>query len=141
MNYLIFISIYVFVSISLYRIAKRLNAPHPWMAAFPILREWLLVSMAEKSWKWFVCILVPIVNIVGAWVVWGNVSRKIGRSAWTGRLMVFPLVNILLIWILAFDITVSDVRRWCMTLLKWLRAKISRQSNMSGETGKVLGSE
>jgi len=138
MNYLIFISIYVLVSISLYRIAKRLDAPRPWMAFIPIAREWLLVLMAEKSWKWFVCILVPIVNIVAAWVVWGIVARKLDRSVWLGRAMIIPLVNIMLIGVLAFNVTLTDVWRWFVSVLRWLREKMSRRGGVSKEAGGEL---
>jgi Family of unknown function (DUF5684) len=133
MNYLIFIVIYVFVSVSLYRIACRLSVPYPWMAVIPIAREWLIIKMVGRSWKWFVLILIPLLNIVIAWLVWGDVARKLNRSVWYGRLMILPLFNILLIGVLAYEVTPRDLGRWIVSLLKWFQIKLSKRNVISNK--------
>jgi Family of unknown function (DUF5684) len=128
MNYLIFILIYSFVSLSLYRIASRLAVPYAWLAVIPLVREWLIIKMTGRSWKWFVLILIPIINIVVAWLVWGDLARKLNRSVWYGRLMIIPLVNIILIGVLAYEIMPRDVLKWTVSLLKWFQAKIFKRN-------------
>jgi hypothetical protein len=109
MHYLFFILIYAFTSYALYRIAERLSVPRPWFALIPFAREWLLVSMTGKSWKWFVLLLIPVVNIPVAYLVWGDVARKLSRSVWLGRAMVVPILNLVLLGALAFEFSCRDV--------------------------------
>jgi hypothetical protein len=123
MHYLFFTALYAFTSYALYRIAKRLSAQRPWFAVIPFAREWLIVELAGKSWKWFVALLIPVVNIVVAFIVWGQVARNVNRSAWLGRAMVIPLVNIVLLAALAFEFTWRDVWELSKKIFNTIRRK------------------
>lgn len=121
MNYLIFIAAYGLTSYALWRIAWRLDAPRRWMAWVPFLREWLLVRIVGRSWKWFILVLVPIVNIYASWVIWGDAAKKLSRSVWLGRMMIVPGLNFVVLAVLAFGVRMEDVRGWGKTLLSGIK--------------------
>ena len=127
MNYFIFTTLYLFTSYALFRIARTLMHSRAWMAAIPFAREWLLISLVGRSWKWFVLILIPVVNFVACWVVWGELARKLNRSTWLGRMMVVPIANLFVLAMLAFGITRGDILHWCITAMKKLIALLSKK--------------
>lgn len=132
MHIFFFLLIYAFTSYALYLIAVRLGTPHPWFACIPFAREWLLVRMAEKSWKWFVVLLIPIVNIVASFIVWGIVARKVDRSVWLGRAMIFPIVNIVFLAALAFGFNWKDAWELLGRIVHKIRAKeVSKEEVVS----------
>ena len=57
------------------------------------------VGMAEISIILFVVLLFAIIALIPYWVIFG----KAGFSRWLSLLMLLPLVNIIMLYILAFS--------------------------------------
>lgn len=102
--YLLFVAvIYVFTSICLYKIAKKISVEPYWMAWVPIANFFLIIKMAGKSYWWFVLLLIPGVNIATWVIIWINIVKKFGLEEWYAILMIVPLVNFVVLGYLAFS--------------------------------------
>jgi hypothetical protein len=100
---LVEIAFYIFFSLCLFLIAKKLNVPAPWTAWIPIVQIWTIVASAGKPWWWILLLLVPIVNIVIGIYLWVLITENLGRNKWLGLLMLVPIVNFVFLGILAFS--------------------------------------
>jgi hypothetical protein len=105
MIYLIAFAVYIFTSLCLFLIAKRLNVPAPWTAWIPVIQVWTFVSSAGKAWWWILLLLVPIVNTIVGVYLWICITENLGRNKWLGLLMLLPLINLVFLGILAFSKT------------------------------------
>lgn len=125
------IVLYVYFSLTLFLIAKKLEIPAPWMAFIPILQTWTWIACAGKSWPWIAGMLLPpilggllsilspmlggvimlgyLLFLIFALVyLWMLISENLGRGRLIGALigifwMIFPLVSMVLQGILAFS--------------------------------------
>jgi hypothetical protein len=100
---LVEIAFYIFFSLCLFLIAKKLNVPAPWTAWIPIVQIWTIVASAGKPWWWILLLLVPIVNIVIGIYLWVLITENLGRNKWLGLLMLVPIINFVFLGILAFS--------------------------------------
>jgi len=100
---LVEIAFYIFFSLCLFLIAKKLDVPAPWTAWIPIVQIWTIVACAGKPWWWILLLLVPIVNIVIGIYLWVLITENLGRNKWLGLLMLVPIVNLVFLGILAFS--------------------------------------
>lgn len=100
---LIEIALYIFFSLCLFLIAKKLDVPAPWTAWIPIVQIWTIVASAGKPWWWILLLLVPIVNIVIGIYLWVLITENLGRNKWLGLLMLVPIINFVFLGILAFS--------------------------------------
>jgi hypothetical protein len=105
MMYLIAFVLYIFFSLCLFLIAKKLNVPNPWMAWIPLIQVWTFVSSAGKAWWWILLLLVPIVNTIVGVYLWICITENLGRNKWLGLLMLVPIVNFVFLGVLAFSKT------------------------------------
>jgi hypothetical protein len=105
MIYLIAFAIYIFTSLCLFLIAKKLNVPAPWTAWIPIIQVWTFVTSAGKAWWWILLLLIPIVNTIVGIYLWICITENLGRNKWLGLLMLLPLINLVFLGILAFSKT------------------------------------
>lgn len=95
--------IYLFFCYCIFRIAKRLDVPAPWLAFIPIVQIWTVFSCAGKPWWWILLLLIPIVGLIVGIVIWMSITENMGRNKWLGLLMLLPIVNLIFIAILAFS--------------------------------------
>jgi hypothetical protein len=99
--------VYIFFCYCIFRIAKRLDIPAPWLAFIPIIQIWTIVSCAGKPWWWILLLLVPLVNIIIWFIIWMSISENVGKSKVLGFLialfMIIPIIGYLLPAILAFS--------------------------------------
>ncbi|MGQ9570225.1 MAG: DUF5684 domain-containing protein [Thermodesulfovibrionales bacterium] len=100
---LIEIALYIFFSLCLFLIAKKLNVPAPWTAWIPIVQMWTIVASACKPWWWLLLFLIPIVNIIVGIYLWICITENLGKNKWLGLLMLLPIVNFVFLGILAFS--------------------------------------
>jgi tetratricopeptide (TPR) repeat protein len=105
MIYLIAFLLYIFFSLCLFLIAKKLNIENPWTAWIPLIQVWTFVSSAGKAWWWILLLLVPIVNTIVGVYLWICITENLGRNKWLGLLMLVPIVNFVFLGILAFSKT------------------------------------
>ena len=101
--FLIAIAFYVFFSLCLFLIAKKLKVPAPWTAWIPIVNLWTLVACAGKPAWWLIFYLIPIVNFFVLIYLYMCITENLGKNKWLGLLMLVPLVNMGFFGWLAFS--------------------------------------
>lgn len=101
---------YVYVSWALWSIAKKVGAPNPWIAWLPFVKVCYLPTIAKLPWWYFVAIILFIVPFVGpfiflALIVWWFwlIAEARGKPGWWGILMAIPLVNLIVLGLLAWS--------------------------------------
>lgn len=102
---LIGLALYIYWSLSLFKIANKLNVEAAWTAWVPIIQIWPVVGSAGKPWWWVLLLFVPLVNIFVSIYLWMCISENLGRSKWLGLLMLVPVVNLIFLGVLAFSRT------------------------------------
>ena len=103
------ILVYVYQALTLMIIAKKLNHKHPWLAWIPIANIFLEASLAEKPWWTVLFILLAWVPFLGVaiiiflmiWYFW-RISERRGQEGWMGILMIVPIVQWIVLGILAW---------------------------------------
>jgi hypothetical protein len=97
------IASYIYTSLCLFLIAKKLDVPAPWTAWVPLIQVWTFVTAAGKPWWWILLLLVPIVSIIAGIYLWVCITENLGRNKWLGLLMLVPIVNLVFLGMLAFS--------------------------------------
>ncbi len=101
---LLFVALlYLYFSLCLYAIARKLGVPGAWMAWVPVLQMFTLLASASKSGWWILLFLVPVVNVIVQAYIWMCVTENLGREKWLGLLMLVPVVNMVYLGVLAFS--------------------------------------
>jgi hypothetical protein len=96
------IGVYIYASLCLYLIAKKLNVAEAWAAWIPIIQVWPFLTSAGKPCWWVILLLIPFVNAVVGVYLWMCIAENLGRNKWLGLLMLLPIVNFVLMGVLAF---------------------------------------
>ncbi|MHB8881142.1 MAG: DUF5684 domain-containing protein [Thermodesulfovibrionales bacterium] len=99
----ILLAFYVFFSLCMYLIAKKLNVPAAWTAWVPLLNLWAFVGSAGKPWWWILLLFVPLVNFFVGIYLWLCITENLGKNKWLGLLMLVPIVNMIFLAVLAFS--------------------------------------
>jgi hypothetical protein len=77
---LIFLGVFVVVGAIMWKVFTKAGQPG-WAALVPIYNTWLLVTeICKKEPLWFILTLIPIANIVAAWVLCMELAKKFGKS-------------------------------------------------------------
>lgn len=97
------IALYIFFSLCMFLIAKKLDVSKPWIAWIPIVQIWTIVASARKPWWWLLLLLVPLVNIFIGVYLWMCITENLGRNKWLGLIMLVPLINLAFLGFLAFS--------------------------------------
>ncbi|MEK6745245.1 MAG: DUF4124 domain-containing protein [Nitrospirota bacterium] len=97
------VGMYIFFSLCLYLIAKKLNVAEAWAAWIPIIQAWPFLSSAGKPCWWVILLLVPLVNIFIGVYLWMCIAENLGRNKWLGLLMLLPIINFVFMGVLAFS--------------------------------------
>lgn len=96
------VGVYIYTSLCLYLIAKKMNVAEAWAAWIPIIQVWPFLTSAGKPCWWIILLLIPFVNAVVGVYLWMCIAENLGRNKWLGLLMVLPIVNLVLMGVLAF---------------------------------------
>lgn len=99
----ILIAFYVFFSLCMYLIARKLNVEAAWTAWIPLLNLWAFVGSAGKPWWWILLLFIPFINFFVSIYLWMCIVENLGKNKWLGLLMLVPLVNLVFMAILAFS--------------------------------------
>jgi Family of unknown function (DUF5684) len=95
--------LYLYGSLCLYLIARKLEVQAAWTAWIPIAQVWAFLRSAGKSLVWVLLLLVPLVNAVVGVYLWICITENLGKNKWLGLLMMIPIVNFIFLGILAFS--------------------------------------
>jgi len=103
MNPAIPIAIYIYFSLALMKLAERLKAKRTWLAWIPIANIYLITQLSKKPWWTLFAIVIPYLNIAAMiWWFWKICERR-NRPEWWAIGMGVPIVNLVLIGVLAWS--------------------------------------
>jgi len=103
------IALYVYVALALMTIATKTRTKNAWFAWIPFLNLYLMTQVAKVPW-WtmfaFVLAIIPFIGFlacaaVGVWWFWKIAERR-DRPGWWSLLLLIPLVNLVILGVLAW---------------------------------------
>lgn len=101
----IVLALYIFCSLCLFLIAKKLNVSAPWTAWVPLVNLWTVVTAAGKPWWWILLMFIPIIGPFIGVYLWICITENLGRNKWLGLLLLVPIAGFVWMGILAFSKT------------------------------------
>ena len=103
---IISLSLYVYTSLALMNIAKKMDQENTWFAWVPILNTVLLFKMGNQNPLLLLLLLIPGIGalIVGIFSIISlmNICEKRGYDKLLGLLALVPLANLILLGVLAW---------------------------------------
>ncbi len=99
---LIYLLVYAYASFCVFRIAAKLGMENPWLAFVPVLNLILLCAMIDRPLWYAVFFFIPLVGFIWGIIVWMRIAEQLGRPALWGAFTILPLVNLLVLFYLAF---------------------------------------
>jgi hypothetical protein len=104
------LALYVYSALALMTIAKKTNTPNAWLAWIPIANFYLMTQIAKVPWWTFLIIFLSWIPVVGALLMvgviiwwWWKISEARNRPGWWSILMLIPIVNIIILGMLAWS--------------------------------------
>ncbi len=106
---LLFVAVYVYMALALMTIAKRTKTENAWLAWIPIANFYLMTQIAGVSGLVTLVLLAGIIPFIGPLVIagvvawlWWKIAEERRRPGYWGILMLIPIVNFVLVGILAW---------------------------------------
>jgi len=103
------IAVYIYAAMALMTIAKKTETENAWLAWIPIGNIYLMTQIGEISGWWTLIVLVAIIPILGGFAVmagivyfWWKIAERVGKPGWYGILMLVPIVNFVIMGMLAW---------------------------------------
>ena len=105
------LALYVYAALALMTIAQRTKTENPWLAWIPFANLYLMTQIGKVPW-WTLLIVVlagfiPVVGMLAALVImlwwWWKIAEARHRPGWWGVLMLLPVVNLVLMGMLAWS--------------------------------------
>lgn len=103
---------YIYTAITLMFIAKKTKTTNGWMAWIPILNIYLMTKIGKVSPATLLVLVIPfipIVNFLSGLVFavmiviwWWKIAEACKKPGWWGILMLVPVVNLIIMGILAW---------------------------------------
>jgi len=108
--FLIMIALYVYGAWALMTIARKTKTEYPWLAWIPLANLYLMTQIAGVQWWTFLIVivawLIPVVGgLIGLIIMlwwWWKIAEARNRPGWWGILMIVPILNLVLLGILAW---------------------------------------
>lgn len=99
---IIYLAIYIYMSLCLYKIAQKCGVENAWLAWIPIVQIVPMLQSGGKPLWWILLLLIPLVNLIIAIIVWMAIAERRGKPSWVGILIIVPILGILIPAYLAF---------------------------------------
>lgn len=106
---IIALAVYIYIAVALMAIAKKTKTKNGWLAFIPIANIYLMTQIGKVSGWWTLGILAGFIPLIGSLAVaalmiylWWLIAEKVGKPGWWGILMIIPVVNLILIGIMAW---------------------------------------
>ena len=106
---LISIAFYIYHAIALMHIAQKTKTQNAWLAWIPIANLYLMTQIAKVPWWTFLAFILVIIPFIGplafmAVVVWWwwMIAERRKMPGWYGILTIIPIVNLVIIGIIAW---------------------------------------
>jgi len=103
------LAIYIYFAVALMAIAKRTETKNGWLAFIPIANVYLMTQIAGLPAWYTLAIFLPIIPFIGGLAMmvamvyfWWIIAEKVGKPNWWGILLLIPVVNLVVVGILAW---------------------------------------
>jgi hypothetical protein len=103
------VAAYIYMAIALMTIAKKTNTPNAWLAWIPIANVYLVTQIGKQNGWWTAGLLVGIIPVIGSLALigliiflWWKLAEVIGKPGWWGILVAIPIVNLIVIGMMAW---------------------------------------
>lgn len=90
-GFILSLGIYIYFSLALMTLAKKLGYDRPWLAWIPIANMFLFPILAEKRWYWGFLLFVPFINAVFLSICLWRIFEKRGYDGKWGLIGLFGL--------------------------------------------------
>ncbi|MBD3246643.1 MAG: hypothetical protein GF333_06480 [Candidatus Omnitrophica bacterium] len=109
------LAVYIYAAICLQTIAKKTETENAWLAWIPIGNVILMCDIAQKPKWWVIFFLlpalpIPVINVIAGLasmvlgvILWMQMAEARGKPSWMGILMIVPLVNFVIMGMIAFS--------------------------------------
>ena len=108
-SWILFLAMYIYLAVALMTIAKKTKTPNGWLAFIPIANVYLMTQIAGLPAWYTLAVLLPIIPWLGSLAMlvaivffWWKIAEAIKRPGWWGVLVVVPIVNLVIIGIMAW---------------------------------------
>ena len=105
----IFIAIYIYFALALMAIAKKTKTKNGWLAFIPIANVYLMTQIAKLPGLYTFALLLGLIPFIGSIALilffvylWWKIAEQINRPGWWGILLMIPIVNFIIILIMAW---------------------------------------
>jgi hypothetical protein len=103
------IAIYIYSSLALMTIANKTRTKNAWLAWIPIANVYLIVQIARQEWWQIFALALYFIPVIGgiallavmAFWYWKIAERR-KKPGWLGILTIIPIVNLIVLGILAW---------------------------------------
>jgi len=106
---ILFLAIYIYTAIALMAIANKTKTKNGWLAFIPIANIYLMTQIAKLNGLWTLVVLLPLIPLIGNLALgvaviyfWWLIAERVKRPGWWGILMIIPIVNWILLGIMAW---------------------------------------
>ena len=107
--FVLFVIAYVYSALVLMAIAKKTKTENGWLAWIPFANLYLMTQIAEVPWWTIFLFLLGFIPFVGFIAVvalmvwyWWKISEACSKPGWWGILMLVPIVNVVIMGVLAW---------------------------------------
>ncbi len=129
---ILFLIIYLYSSLILYTLAKKLNIQNPWFAFLPVANIYLVTELASVAPWTLILAFFPGINvIVSVWWFW-KISQRRSRPGWWALLYLIPLIGFIFLSLLVWKDVKEDSNP-----VQEVKTEIPPQIKESGESGPI----
>ena len=103
------IAIYIYSSLALMTIANKTRTKNAWLAWIPIANIYLMTQISETPWWTIFSLLLAFIPLIGAFAFlavygwwWWKISENRNKPGWFGLLTIIPILNLVVMGILAW---------------------------------------
>jgi hypothetical protein len=104
------LAIYLYTAWAMYTIGKKLKIEPYWLAWVPAINVFYIPILAGYEWYYGFLWLLAMIPFIG-WLVaigliiwwWWRISEARKREGWFGILMAIPVVNLVIVGLLAWE--------------------------------------
>ncbi len=104
-----FVVMYIYGALVLMTIGKKTNTPNPWLAWVPVANMFYIPQVAGYPWYYgflWLLVIIPFVGFIAAIGIqvwwWWKIAERRGFDGWLSLLMLIPLVNLVVMGIIAW---------------------------------------
>ena len=95
-----FLAYYIFSSLAMMAIAKKIGTKNPWLAWIPIANLAMILQLGGFNWAWIFLLLIPLAGwlavlillVIATW----RIFEKRGYPGWLSLSMIIPKVGFIL---------------------------------------------